>query len=162
MKYNTQTDWAAVENLISDWRAQACSNQDLHARAAKHYRKMHYWLGIPVVVISSAVGSVAFASLHEQGNDRIRLAAGIISMVAAILASLQTFLGFGERAEKHRAVGIGYERVRQEIEEIQGLPVHLRGNVKERLDVLREKMDALADDSPEVPRALSDKTERHA
>ena len=151
MSYDAKSDWNSVKGLISEWHNEVCLNQDRHTSAAQFYNRLHYFLGVPVVVFSSVVGTAAFASLHREANDELRLVAGIISVVSAILASLQTFLGFGERSEKHRSLGVGYEKVRKEIEEIQRLPIHLRGSVKVQLDSLRQKMDALGDGSPDVP-----------
>ena len=151
MSIDKTSDWNSVQGLISDWYKEVSLNQDSHSQAAKLYNRLHYWLGVPVVIFSTVVGTAAFASLHQQANDEVRMGAGIVSVVSAILASLQTFFGFGERAEKHRALGVGYEKARKEINEIQKLPIHLRGNVKERLDRLRQTMDALGDGSPDVP-----------
>jgi hypothetical protein len=113
---------------------------------------MHYLLGIPVIMFSSIVGSAAFTQIHQVGNNTVRVFAGALSIVAAILAGLQTFFRFGETAEKYRAVGIEYEKVENDIEEIQGLPAHLRGEIKETVDALRERLNTLADSSPEIPR----------
>jgi hypothetical protein len=115
---------------------------------------MNYWLGIPVVVCTTIVGTTVFATLQQGDNQvhpKVKIAAGVISVISAVLASLQTFLSFGERAEKHRVVGSGYGGILKEIEELQSLPVHLRGDVKQNVDTLREQMNALAKESPEVP-----------
>jgi hypothetical protein len=145
-------DWNIVGKLLSDWSKQACINRKTSSRKARYYKRMHYLLGIPVIMFSSIVGSAAFTQIHQVGNNTVRVFAGVLSIVAAVLAGLQTFFGFGETAEKYRAVGIGYEKVENDIEEIQGLPVHLRGKIRELVDSLRERMDTLADSSPEIPR----------
>jgi len=152
MKYSEKSDWQSVDGLISDWLEEVCLNQVNHARASRYYNWLHYTFGAPVVICSSIVGTAAFTQLHQQANDKIRVMAGLLSVVSVVLSSLQTFLGFGERAEKHRALGAGYERVRKEIEELQNLPVHDRGRVKDRLDMLRQNIDHLGDGSPSVPK----------
>lgn len=145
-------NWHAVEGLLSDWSQQACFNS-LHSRKkAKHAKWLHRGLGILIIIFSSIVGSAAFSQIHAQtGNNRVRLLAGVLSIVAAILAGLQTFFHFGETAEKYRAVGIGYEKVEKEIEEILALPESLRGKLPEQLDSIRDQMNTLADGSPEIP-----------
>ena len=144
-------DWHSVQTLLSDWSYQACLNRIASAEKAKGYKRRHQLLGIPVVIFSSVVGSVAFSQIHAAPNDKVRFGAGALSIVSAVLAGLQTFLRYGELAEKYRAVGIGYEKVEKEIEEIIVLPIHLRGDVKERIDSLREQLNSLADGSPEIP-----------
>ena len=142
------TPW---KNCCSDWYHQATINRDANARKAQFNKKLHYWLGIPVVIFSSIVGSAAFTQINEAGRNGVRVVAGVLSIISAILAGLQTFWGFGESAEKYRAVGIGYEQVAKEIEKIQALPVHLRGEVAERINTLEERLDALAEGSPDIP-----------
>jgi len=155
MKYSEKSDWQSVDGLISHWHEEVSLNQVSHAQASSYYNGLHYAFGAPVVICSSVVGTAAFTQLHQEANDRLRLMAGILSVVSVVLASLQTFLGFGERAEKHRTLGVGYEEVRMEIEELQNLPVHDRGKVKDRLDKLRQKIDHLGHGSPSVPKFVN-------
>lgn len=144
-------DWHSVEKLLSDWYHQASINRDINAKRAQYNRKLHYWLGIPVVIFSSIVGSAAFTQINQTGNNNIRIIAGLLSILSAILAGLQTFLGFGGSAEKYRAVGIGYEQLANEIEKLQALPVNLRGGLSDRINSLENRLNALAQGSPEIP-----------
>ncbi|AXS39746.1 SLATT domain-containing protein [Breoghania sp. L-A4] len=87
-------------------------------KEAARLKRMHYFLGIPAIIISTIVGSTAFISASEgQITSRyiILLIAGV-SMVAAILSSLMTFLGYNERAEKHRITGGLYSNIRRRLE----------------------------------------------
>lgn len=144
-------DWHSVEKLLSDWYHQASINRDINAKRARFNKRLHYWLGIPVVIFSSIVGSAAFTQVNQTGNNEVRVIAGLLSIVSAILAGLQTFLGFGGSAEKYRAVGIGYEQLANEIEKLQALPVKLRGGLSERINSLEDRLNALAQGSPEIP-----------
>ena len=81
----------------------------------------------------------------------MRVTAGVLSIVSAVLAGLQTFLGFGSAAEKYRSVGQQYGQLENEIEKIQALPVNLRGGLVERINSLENRFNALAQGSPEVP-----------
>jgi hypothetical protein len=78
-----------------------------------------------------------------------RILIGLISVAAAILASLQTFLRFAERAEKHRSVGAQAGALRREIEQLlaAGESEHLEAD---RLDNLRKEIDKLSADAPSV------------
>ena len=144
-------DWHSVEKLLSDWYHQASINRDINAKRAEFNKQLHYWLGIPVVIFSSIVGSAAFTQINQTGNNKIRVIAGLLSIAAAVLAGLQTFLGFGGSAEKYRAVGIGYEQLANEIEKLQALPVNLRGGLSDRINSLENRLNALAQGSPDIP-----------
>ena len=145
-------DWQSVENLLSQWYHEASVNRDANASKARWNQTLHYVLGVPVIIFSSIVGSAAFSQLYAQeGSYDIRFVAGVLSIVSAILAGLQTFFGFGKRAEKYRVVGVGYEQLAMEIQKIQALPVHLRGEVVERINTLEDRLAALAQGSPDPP-----------
>jgi hypothetical protein len=67
--------------------------------------RLNYLLGVPVVVLTTFVGTSVFATLQEDVNTSLRILVGAVSVFAAVLASLQTFLRYPERAEKHRIAG---------------------------------------------------------
>jgi conflict system pore-forming effector with SLATT domain len=74
-----------------------------HAMAADKYERYNLWVGIPVVVLTTIVGSTAFATLANQGKSQTWIAVmlGTLSAVAAVFAAVQTFLNYGTRAQKH-------------------------------------------------------------
>jgi hypothetical protein len=53
--------------------------------------QVRYLLGIPTIILSAGVGTAVFASLNKQAmGNSIKLVFGLISIMAAVLASLQT------------------------------------------------------------------------
>jgi hypothetical protein len=99
---------------------------------------------VPVVVLTTFVGTSVFATLQEQVDVSLRIAIGIISVLAGVLASLQTFMRFAERAEKHRVAAEAWASIRREIAEMLALhPDYLatRGDPQDYLDRLRRRID---------------------
>src|SRR6185369_2622736 len=90
--------------------------QRAHYLSADHFGRRKYWLGIPAVVLSTLVGTAVFASLQKQPEFWLQIAIGLASVLAAVLAGLQTFLGYTERAEKHRIAGAKYGALGRELE----------------------------------------------
>jgi hypothetical protein len=108
-------------------------------------------LGVPVVVLTTFIGTSVFATLQDDISTGLKIFVGVISVTAAVLASLQTFLRFGERSEKHRVAGESWAALRREIDEMLALhPTYLaaRGDPKSYLDDLRKRMDDTAALSP--------------
>jgi len=103
-----------------------------------------------VVVLTTFVGTGVFATLKSTGDYGFRLAVGIVSVLAAILAGIQTFLRFSQRALKHRSAATRYSAIRREIAEIMALPADARGGARQLLDSLRDRMDKLSDQAPEI------------
>lgn len=142
---------ASTEELLEDWYRRLRYAQYAHYEAAKAFDCMNYWLGIPVVVLSTFVGTSVFASLGKLVDATVQISIGLISVLAATLASLQTFLRFSERAEKHRVAASKYGALRREIEELlaTGGPIP-----PEAITPLRLGIDRLAEDAPHVPNRI--------
>jgi hypothetical protein len=79
-----------------------------HALAAENYEKRRLWIGIPVIVLTTIVGTTSFVSLADLGKTRIWIACftAALSVGAAVLAALQTFFDFESRAKKHTDAAI--------------------------------------------------------
>ena len=77
-------------------------------------------LGIPVVILTTIVGTTVFSSIASSSTNSIILlvVAGLLSVVAAVFSSLNTFLNYGELAERHRNASVKYGNLRREIEEL--------------------------------------------
>ncbi len=80
--------------LIADWFRRVRESQHAHYACANHFSRLNFLLGIPTIVITSLVGTAVFVSLEKQELADYRILVGLLSMLAAVLASLQTFLGF--------------------------------------------------------------------
>jgi hypothetical protein len=137
-----------VEALLEDWHRRVYAAQSAHYASADRFRMLNYVVGIPAVIFSSIVGTALFAGL-EKDSPRTWLVAST-SIFAAVLAALQTFLRFAERATLHATAADWYSAIRRDIEEILHLPVEDRGTPKECLDEVRQEMNRAAQDSPEL------------
>lgn len=138
------------EDLLAAWHRRARESQFAHYTAANSYSLRNRWLGIPTVLLTALVGTSVFATLEEAPSTRDRLILGLISLAAAILASLHTFLAYPELAEKHRAAGARYGALRRHIEQIQVLPP-MSDQLVDEVSRLREQLDDLSSRSPDVP-----------
>ena len=143
-------DWddpKAVE-LLEDWHSRVYAAQAAHYASADRFRLLNYIVGVPSIIFSSIVGTAIFAGLEKHSTPS-RLVASI-SILAAVLAGLQTFLRFSERASQHATAADWFSAVRRDIEEILHLPVNCRGKVKDCLDKVRKEMNRAAQDAPEL------------
>jgi hypothetical protein len=139
-----------TEELLLRWWRRVSAVEAGHYKMADRLGRANLRLGVPVVVLSTIIGTSVFATLKNQVDFRIRIAVGMISVLMAVLASLQTFLRYAERAEKHRSAANLYSSLRREMEELRALPLSDREPPKAPLDRLRETMDRLGKESPEI------------
>ena len=148
----------SVEQLLRDWRERVYAAQSAYYEVAEQLSHRNYQLGIPVAIVSSMVGTAVFADWGKVNTYRWLV--GSLSILAAILASLQTFLKFGENATLHGAAADWFAAIRRDIEEILALPPDLRGHPKECLDSIRQEMNKAGQKAPELSERLWRKTAR--
>ena len=113
---------------------------------------MNYLLGIPVVVLSSLVGTSIFYSLQQQLSKKFQFFFCVTSILVPVLAALQTFLRFGERTSKHQTTASEYGSIKREIQQL--LAVENNFSAKELNEVtnrIRDRMDFIAKEAPGVP-----------
>jgi len=147
-----------MEELLQDWRTRVYAAQSAYYETAEQLHRQNYWLGIPVIVVSSVVGTAVFADWSKEGV--LKWAVGSVSIAAAILASLQTFLKFGENATLHGAAADWFAAIRRDIDEVLALPAELRGHPKHCLDMIRQEINRAGQKSPELSERLWRRTAR--
>jgi hypothetical protein len=107
---------SATAVLLEDWHFRVTRAQFGHQLSADRTHIWHLLLGVPVVIFTTVVGTGAFAAINQETDDFWKVAAGTVSIVAAVLASMQTFFGFGERSDRHRIAATRYASTRRSIE----------------------------------------------
>jgi hypothetical protein len=135
-----------------------------HYHAAEMFAKRHRRIGIPSVIMSTVVATSVFSTLSENVDVRLRIATGVVALLAAILAALQAFLAFGERAEKHRAAGARYGKVRRDIDifdlKFSSAGVDSRENALKRLQTITDELSTLATENPTLGDAIYAKAKK--
>lgn len=147
--------WPELEAVLGSWYRRARESQFAHYHAANHYAASSRWLGIPSVLLSAVVGTALFATLQHNGiPPTLQVGAGLIALTAAALSTLQTFLGYDERAAKHRAAAAAYGAVRREIEQHQVLRPRSRADADSLIDTVRHHLDDVSASSPDISSRL--------
>src|SRR5262245_47114448 len=159
-----------VEDLLRDWRNRCYAASSAYYRVGDVIRVWHYCLGIPVVIFSAVVGSALFSGPQDitkllagvlkaapavnPGEEfvglAVKLGLGLISLMAGVLASVQTFCRFGESANAHGVAGDWYSAIRRDIELMLALPTALRPPAQQFLDGVRKEMNKVAEKAPEL------------
>lgn len=137
-----------AEHLLEDWRNRVYAAQAAHYASADRFRLLNYVVGVPATIFASIVGTALFAGL-EKGSPQ-SFVIGSVSIAAAVLAALQTFLRFAERASQHATAGDWYSAIRRDIEQLLHLRAVDRGVPKECLDEVRKEMNRVGQNSPEL------------
>jgi hypothetical protein len=136
--------------LMTDWFRRVRESQQIHYACSNHFSRLHLLLGIPTVLLSTLAGTAVFASLVKELGANEKIAVGLISLLAASLASLQTFLNLSKRSDNHRTSAARYAGVRRLLEELKTFPPAPE-KLPDALAQVRQEMNALAEAAPEVP-----------
>jgi len=144
-----------LEQLLSTWHRRMDACQHAYYLEAERYKRWHLWLGIPAVIFSTVVGTAVFATLESQTVEiSARVIIALVSIAAAVLAGLQTFLRLSEAAAAHGQSGDWYSAIKRDIEKLRALRREERGHAKTCTDVLRKEMNKVGQKSPELRESL--------
>jgi hypothetical protein len=136
------------KQVLENWYWRVTVAQRAHYLSAQYFGARKYWLGIPAVVLATLVGTSVFATVQKQPVLWLQICVGLASVAAALLSSLQTFLGYAERAEKHRIAGAKYAALGRELEQLRSLE---ETPSEEAMSEVRKRLDDLAVESPNNP-----------
>ena len=151
---------AEVDKLITGWFERARDKQLTHDECGTRLSRWHYRFGIPIIVLTTGVAAAIFYWLgRPELSDPVKMAIGIASAAAALLACLQTFLGLSQRADQHKMARDRYGALRRSLEILKTFspsdPVELRRAITD----IQRQMDRLAETSPVVPARWKKKIE---
>lgn len=136
--------------VAQGWYERAAYVAHSHYRAALRFSTLNFWFGFPAVVLATVVGTSVFATLQAKPDLWWQVVVGLMSIGAAVLSALQSFLSYNDKAEKHRTAGAKYNAVGRELELWLSLPEE---NFN-KLDSIRQRVDSLAQESPHIPEAI--------
>lgn len=132
-------------DIAREWYERVVWIQYGHYRTALSLTRRHQILGGLNVGLSAVVGTSLFATLGNQAN--LLVFTGVVSILTTLVAAIQAFLSYGERADKHRIAGARYGVVGRRLEVLLARP---ELNVNE-LEKVEERLGALSQECPHIP-----------
>ena len=77
-----------ADALLSEWLTRARRIQTAHYEAAASLDRLQYLVGLPLVMLSTLVGTSIFATLEANPNFWVKVGVALASVLAAILAAI--------------------------------------------------------------------------
>jgi hypothetical protein len=139
--------------VVRGWLIHARKAWKKQDEAARRMEAQYRRVGVASVVLSAIVGASIFAALESAFEPWSRIAAGIVSICAAVLSGLLTFHRYEERAEKHRAAAVSYKAALRALERAH-TPPGAPAPERERLDRIEAQLDELEKSAPVVPQEV--------
>lgn len=151
--------------FLRHWKFRVHRVQIAHYETGRYYERLHFWIGTPAIILSTVVGTAVFASLSEQidsGNLLwTKLLFGFLSVFSTVLISLQTFLNYSDKAEKHKSSGAKHAHLKHKIELLALIPPKDDNELKEKLEEIEDEWDAIRKESLNFPIRIWKKIEKN-
>ncbi|MDY8135695.1 SLATT domain-containing protein [Aquimarina sp. 2201CG5-10] len=142
--------------LLEEWYKRIRNAQRGHYKDAEGLKRNKKLLGLPTVILSTLVGTSVFASLADSsstGGMYIHpIIIGMLSLLAAIFASLQTFLNYSEKSEKHLNAARKLSSLKKEIQQNLITLERTPENLNEFIIYIRKKWDEIINEAPLISR----------
>lgn len=140
-----------LPELITLWHRRNQRVQHAHYESARKFQRLHLLLGLPAIAVSTVVGTAVFASISEAPHPFVQLLAGLLSVTAAVLSGLQTFLKYPELAEKHRLAAAKFANLTHRIELLATMNDAADGEIVAELKAIEASWITLREESPTLP-----------
>jgi hypothetical protein len=138
-----------IKTLLTGWRDAANDKSKAHERAARRLQRQHKMLGIPAVVINAIVATAVFISLTTIVEPWVKALVGAITVTAAILSALLTWLNPAKLGELHKRAAASFSSYAREIEMLFLFPPN-GATAEDRLKELNAKLEAMFEEAPQL------------
>lgn len=120
-------------------------------------------LGLLVVVLTTAIGSAAFATLNDDPGDRAQTIVAAFGVAAALAAAVKEYAGFGKASVEHRAMVARWEELTYQADRLADrlkLGIEDPASADNALAKLEARAVRLEDAPPLLHRRAYEKAER--
>jgi hypothetical protein len=106
----------APEELARQWLHGIRIMHIAHGIAGKRHARLARVSGVLVTVLTAVTATTLFTSAATTQESSVRITAGVLSLVAAMLGVAQVALNYPEMAFRHRQAYVGYGALRRKVE----------------------------------------------
>ncbi len=145
-------DLIDTRQLRREWHEALRIVHKAHYYAAKRYQTYRLTLGIPTIMLSAIAGTTLFSTFEQSDNSTLRIVTGVTVLLVSVLSSLQTFLNFGERSERHKVAATKYGALRRKVELFLLAPDP--AGEKNFWQTVIEEWNLIDKEAPKIPNAI--------
>jgi len=165
---DTPKIWNDTEvKVLKKWGEQAASYRVLHNRAYRKYKYLTALFTIPVIIISTVTGTANFSQgtivqIYPSFELYLPLVIGALNLISGIITTIGQFLRVSELNEANRNASISYGKFARNISTELSLPPNERTySGLDFIQICRNEMDRLIEQSPEIPMKIINKFEHN-
>lgn len=147
IRWNSQ-----IERILSEEGERAMCYSWLHTQSQKRYSALNNYIAIPTIVLSTVAGTASIGSqtlFNDPAASSIGI--GVLSLTVGVLNTLASHFGWASLKESHRMTSSSYSKIHRFIMIELSLPRSERMEAQDMLKVVRDQLDRLHENSPQVP-----------
>lgn len=148
-----------LETMIADWADKAACYRWMHEETSRRFSGRDRSLTLPVIILSTLTGTANFAldgffDPASENKKYAQSAIGGLSILAGIITTIATKLGYATSAEAHRVAAVSWGKFNR------NLCIEMNLNPDERIEsiaylkMFRIELDRLIDQSPPIPKEV--------
>ncbi|MCD4486913.1 SLATT domain-containing protein [Chromobacterium vaccinii] len=117
MSENKYTPPQTPEELVLTWIKRVRESQFSHHHCVEFYKVVHFAIGVPATILTAIVGTSIFKVATSSPNSSPSYLIISLSILAAILSGLQTFLNVQAKINAHKIAADKFSEIRRDLEE---------------------------------------------
>jgi hypothetical protein len=151
--------------ILRTWEVESSINNRLHQAASAYYSKIDKMFMVPIVLISTAMGTLGIisASRSTQELDIINIIIASFGFLTAALTTIHNSMNFKGLQSTHAFHAIEYSKICREIKMhiyLCQTQVKVYANIAEYIKSCRTRIDKLIESSDEIPFHIEKKLTR--
>jgi hypothetical protein len=107
---------ATAVDLLERWRISSRKANVAHLRATDRFSIRSSRVTVVTAALATIAGSTMFATLSKSNLNGLRITAGVIAVLSALVSTLSNQLRYGARSEAHRQAARRYGEAVREIQ----------------------------------------------
>jgi DNA polymerase III epsilon subunit family exonuclease len=145
-------DPAEFKKTLDSWLDITRYSSSGHYDAQRKYSRRNLQIGGSAAVLAVLAGSAAVkAFTGKEVPPGFGYAIAGLSLLAGVMAALQTFFKDSDRSERHRSAAAGYAKARRAIQQYLTFPPATRKDAEDAMTAIRKTLDDLSATAPEMP-----------
>ena len=148
-----------TEEKIKRIKVDCLYGKKKHFNAADRKENYHYWIGVPLTIITILTTTILFYVLTDGAANWIKFVPLFLAFAASFLSGFQTYFNFNKLVEGHRRVANKYLALLKKADRLQGYiqdKIITPEELVKQFEVIASEADEINKEAEPYPTSNSD------
>ena len=146
-----------LENLVKTWALQSVLQREMHSASAKKFKILSGRITVPLILLTTLTSVGSFGAVDSEQYKIWMYVTGALNLLSAFLASMLKYLKPDEKCSSHMRISKLYDALYREVVIQLSLAPEERDNAEQFIQIIKEKLERLMNDSPIIADTISAK-----